>query len=44
MDNNLSTILTFLLAMIIIALTIVLNRLKKESPHVTKTANFFMFI
>ena len=31
MDKNLSTILTFLLAMIIIALTIVLNRLKKES-------------
>lgn len=31
MDKNLSTLLTFLLAMIIIALTIVLNRLKKES-------------
>lgn len=31
MDKNLSTILTFLLATIIIALTIVLNRLKKES-------------
>ena len=36
MDKNLSTLLTFFVTMIILAVTIVLNRLKKESlmvPH-----------